>query len=318
MPCQRRCPNGSRCVGNHCVKKRAATRKRAARKRRPDDKPRATTAARKKRRATTTAAARKKRPGRAGKRDTTAARKRLVTRKPAKAASWVRFKVTYSCGAGGLRGYRLGKLMGEGLSGSVFASRHPRTGQAVAVKVYPIGVPIPGRFCPRLRHGANTKKATGCSGKVRVESKSDFDTEVRVARLMSKHGVGPGLVDAWLVPDGRSTLDQTAAGSAKHRFPVGVIVTRVWDMSLGQYQKNISRRLAGENYKVAERKLEEQTRAVDRAGYFNFDLRPDNVLVNVRGKKIVDVTLADYGGLDKKRRGDDNFASLRAMLRKLR
>lgn len=264
----------------------------------------------------------RQRQRRAGK--TTAARRAPAAKAAASATSepaepsWKRFSVTYTCGRGGLRGYRLGKLMGEGLSGSVFASRHPRTGEAVAVKVYPVGVPIPGRFCRRLRHGANTKKATGCTDKVRLETKRDFDNEVRIARLMSKHGVGPGLVDAWLAADGRSSLEQTAPGSKRHRFPIGVIVTRVWDMSLGQYQKNVSRRLSGDNYAVAERELEAQTRAVDKVGYFNYDLRPDNVLVRVRGKKIVGLTLADYGGLDKKRRGDDNFKSLRAMLRKLR
>jgi hypothetical protein len=300
-------------------KKRTTATRRKKRTAAAAKKKRTTTTRRKKRASQRLAAFRERmRNRRAG--NTTASRRgrqKKATPAAAEASSWVRFNVTYSCGDGCLRGYKLGRLMGEGLSGSVFASKHPKTGAPVAVKVYPVGVPIPGRWCTKLRHGANTVGQTGCTGKVRVESKSDFDTEVRVARLMSRHKVGPGLVDAWIAKDGSSTLDQTAKGSARGHFPIGVIVTNVWDMSLSQYQKKVSRRLSGDNYAVAKRKLEEQTRAVDKAGYFNYDLRPDNVLVRVRGSKIVDLTLADYGGLDKKRGGDDNFASLRAMLKKI-
>jgi len=285
---RKRCPNGSRKDPKNpdeCISKSDKKRKSTGKKRKP--------APEKKRKST-------------GKKKRVSGRKRKPApeKETKSTVTWKRSGLTYTLPKDQMRGYKLDKLLGEGMSGSVYLDGNK------AIKIYPLNRLIPCWSC-KLGSGKKRKDAvkhTSCSkapdygGDCRCEGTADFRHELKATKRMSGSGIAPKFIDGWVAKGGRSSINQPV-------FDVGVLVTEAWPMSFAQYRKKYQMKLKGENKKLVEAHFKRLVAKLNKMRLFAHDLQFENLVVKVsscKGHFIEDMALIDFSDMEAPGRGDCN------------
>jgi len=133
---------------------------------------------------------------------------------------------------------------------------------------------------------------------LRETSGDEFFLECEMTKVFSELKSGPTYVKSWSIPSKK----------------VGVIVTELWDTTLGKYMDNNSERKSVPP--LVLEKIQGQLERIHDQGISHFDLHADNILLRLTDEnKVIDAILADFGhakhtdALDSKKLDDiiDNF-----------
>ena len=112
---------------------------------------------------------------------------------------------------------------------------------------------------------------------LREASTEKFILECEMAKLFSELKAGPVYSESWSVP----------------KENVGVIVTELWDTSLGKFMDNCELKSVP---KMVVEKIQTQLDRIHRIGASHFDLHAENILLRLSDKgQICDATLTDFG-----------------------
>lgn len=122
---------------------------------------------------------------------------------------------------------------------------------------------------------------------LRQVTQDEFLMECNMTKLASQLKAGPAYSDSWQIAKGN----------------VGVIVTDLWDMSLGKFMDTTDRKTVP---KVVVEKIQSQLERIHARGFSHLDLHADNILVRLNSKGDVrDATLTDFGHAMPTRHVDD-------------
>jgi len=110
-------------------------------------------------------------------------------------------------------------------------------------------------------------------------SKAEFEREVGFARLAQEQGFGPAVLGA----------EYVRADS------VGLLLLERWDLTLEQVLSLAPLRADALLLRRVQRHLRRILRRLRRLGLVHADLRPRNVVCRVRGQRLLDVALIDFG-----------------------
>ena len=112
---------------------------------------------------------------------------------------------------------------------------------------------------------------------LRETSGDEFFLECEMTKLFSELKSGPAYFKSWSMPSKK----------------VGVIVTELWDTSLGKYMDNSDRKSVP---KLVLEKIQGQLERIHEQGISHFDLHADNILLRLTDEgKVCDAILADFG-----------------------
>lgn len=108
----------------------------------------------------------------------------------------------------------------------------------------------------------------------------EFQREYGLTSFLAERGVGPQIIGGWHIKsDGND---------------VGVIVSDLWDTTLGDFMDKSDKRTVPKN---AVNDIEKELTTMHRLGFVHLDLHEDNVLVRLDSKKrkIEKATICDFG-----------------------
>ncbi len=112
---------------------------------------------------------------------------------------------------------------------------------------------------------------------LRETSQDEFFLECEMTKVFSELKSGPTYVKSWSIPSKK----------------VGVIVTELWDSTLGKYMDNLDRKSVP---KLVFEKIQGQLNRIHGMGISHFDLHADNILLRLTDDgKVSDAILADFG-----------------------
>jgi len=112
---------------------------------------------------------------------------------------------------------------------------------------------------------------------LRETSRDEFFLECEMTKVFSELKSAPTYFKSWSLPSKK----------------VGVIVTELWDTSLGKYMDNSDRKSVP---KLVLEKIQGQLDRIHGMGVSHFDLHADNILLRLTdGGKVCDAILADFG-----------------------
>lgn len=117
------------------------------------------------------------------------------------------------------------------------------------------------------------------------QTPAKFIREANIIKYLALNGVGPRLFDIWL--------------TKTQYYTYGIVVTELWDGELLPTEC-ISHELIN--------KLEKQIEFIHSAGYVHGDIFINNVLVKRKGGRILDITLNDFGSVQKSKDWSDIFS----------
>lgn len=109
---------------------------------------------------------------------------------------------------------------------------------------------------------------------------NEFQREYGLTSFLAEHGVGPSIINGWRIK-----------GEGND---VGVIVSDLWDTTLGEFMDNSGKRTVPKN---VVNDIEKDLTTMHRLGFVHLDLHEDNVLVKLDSKKrkIEKATICDFG-----------------------
>ena len=105
----------------------------------------------------------------------------------------------------------------------------------------------------------------------------EFHTEANITKLFDSYGIGPKFYDSW----------------TNNELEIGIIVTELWDTTLEDYNLSILPE------KIIS-KLRYQIESIHNIGYIHYDIKKQNILINLNNNdEIIDITITDYGLTEK-------------------